>query len=47
VTRAMVAELNPMVRWLVEPILRRNLPGSIEAEIERAKVYVESLDKET
>jgi hypothetical protein len=47
VTRIMVAELNPMVRWLVEPILQRNLPGSIDAEMERAKVYIESLDKES
>jgi hypothetical protein len=46
VTRIMAAELNPIVRWLVEPILQRNLPGSIEAEIEQAKVYIENLDKE-
>jgi hypothetical protein len=46
VTRVMAAELNPMVRWLVEPILRRNLPGNIEAEVEQAKVYIENLDKE-
>jgi hypothetical protein len=47
VTRIMTAELNPMVRWLVESILQRNLLGNIETEVERAKVYIENLDKGT
>jgi hypothetical protein len=41
VTRTMSAELHPMVRWLVEPILRRELPGNIETELERAKAIIE------
>ncbi|MCM6778884.1 hypothetical protein NDR87_35960 [Nocardia sp. CDC159] len=41
VTRIMAAELNPAVRWLVEPILRRNLPQNIETEVEQAKAYLE------
>jgi hypothetical protein len=42
VTRTMTADLNPAVRWLVEPILRRNLPGNIETEMEQAKAYLEN-----
>ena len=46
VTRTMTADLNPMVRWLAEPILRRNLPGNIEDEVERAKMYIENSNKD-
>ncbi|WP_024805189.1 hypothetical protein [Nocardia sp. BMG51109] len=41
VTRTMTAELIPAVRRLVDPILRRNLPGNIETEIAQAKAYIE------
>ncbi|WP_033443386.1 SRPBCC family protein [Saccharothrix sp. NRRL B-16314] len=41
VTRTMTVELVPAVRWLLEPVLRRNLPKNIEAEIEKAKTYIE------
>ncbi|MFC4376040.1 hypothetical protein ACFO5K_18215 [Nocardia halotolerans] len=41
VTRTMAAELVPAVRWLVDPILRRNLPGNVETEIAQAKTYIE------
>ncbi|WP_232664987.1 SRPBCC family protein [Pseudonocardia sp. TRM90224] len=47
VTRTMAVQLNPAVRWLVEPILRRTLPANIEIEIERAKAYVEDLGERT
>lgn len=41
VTRTMSAELTPAVRWLIDPILRRNLPGNIEVEVRKAKDYIE------
>ncbi|MFD3592640.1 hypothetical protein ACFWU5_07910 [Nocardia sp. NPDC058640] len=41
VTRTMTAELVPAVRWLIDPILRRNLPGNIEIELAQAKAYIE------
>lgn len=41
VTRTMSAEITPAVRWLIEPILRRNLPGNIEDEVQKAKIYLE------
>ncbi|MFE1591148.1 SRPBCC family protein [Nocardia sp. NPDC058705] len=41
VTRTMTAELIPTVRWLVEPILRRNLPGNLETEMTQATAYLE------
>ncbi|MFI7529475.1 hypothetical protein [Nocardia salmonicida] len=37
----MSAEITPAVRWLIEPILRRNLPGNIEGEVQKAKTYLE------
>nr|WP_232666973.1 hypothetical protein [Pseudonocardia sp. TRM90224] len=46
-TRTMAVQLNPVVRWLIEPILRRTLPANIEAEVERAKAYVEDLGGRT
>ncbi|GAA3388561.1 SRPBCC family protein [Cryptosporangium minutisporangium] len=46
VTRTMTAELSPVVRWLVEPILQRNLPRNLETELEQAKVYLESPRKD-
>ena len=36
--------ISPAARWLMEPILRKNLLGNIEAEMERARVY---LDRQT
>ncbi|MCT2582980.1 SRPBCC family protein [Actinophytocola gossypii] len=41
VTRTMTIEAKPAVRWLVEPILRRTLPKSVEAEVRDAKAYLE------
>ncbi|MBF6353011.1 SRPBCC family protein [Nocardia higoensis] len=41
VTRTMAAEITPALRWLIDPILRRNLPGNIETEIRQAKAYIE------
>ncbi len=41
VTRTMSAELTPAVRWLLDPVLRRKLPGNIESEVEKAKAYIE------
>lgn len=31
----------PVARWLLEPVLRRNLPADIEAEMKRAKAYMQ------
>lgn len=45
VTRRMAAELSPAVRWLVDPILRRKLPGDIETEVAQAKAYLEQRTK--
>jgi hypothetical protein len=45
VTRTMSAELHPTVRWLVEPILRRNLPENIETEVAQAKRYIEDAEQ--
>ncbi len=41
VTRTMTAEITPAVRWLIDPILRRNLPDNIVTEIAQAKDYIE------
>ena len=41
VTRTMSAELTPAVRWLIDPILRRNLPANIDDEVRQAKHYLE------
>jgi hypothetical protein len=34
-------DVTPPARWLVEPILRRHLPGNIRSELDRAKVYMD------
>jgi hypothetical protein len=41
VTRTMSVELVPAVRWLLEPVLRRNLPRNVESEVVKAKAYIE------
>jgi len=41
VTRTMSIEPSPAVRWFIDPVLRRKLPGNIESEVENAKVYME------
>ncbi|MCM6778882.1 SRPBCC family protein [Nocardia sp. CDC159] len=33
----------PPLRWVIEPILRRNLPQNFRAEMEHAKAYIEKL----
>lgn len=44
VTRAISFEFNPPARWLVEPVLRRTLPGSVERELRLAKALLERSD---
>jgi hypothetical protein len=34
-------DISPVARWLMEPILRRGLRANIEAEMERAKAYMD------
>lgn len=34
-------DVTPAARWVMEPILRRNLPGNIRSEMDRAKVYMD------
>lgn len=41
VTRTMSIEPVPAVRWLLDPVLRRNLQRNIESEVEKAKAYME------
>jgi hypothetical protein len=41
VTRTMSVELTPAVRWLLDPVLRRELPRNIESEVEKAKAYID------
>jgi carbon monoxide dehydrogenase subunit G len=41
VTRTVSVELVPAVRWLLESVLRRNLPRNVESEVEKAKAHIE------
>lgn len=41
VTRTLVFAFKPAVRWLVEPLLRRRLPGEVADELARAKALLE------
>ncbi|WP_199435031.1 SRPBCC family protein [Qaidamihabitans albus] len=42
VTRTLRFDFKPPVRWLAEPVLRRTLQADVEAEMRRAKAYLES-----
>jgi hypothetical protein len=42
VTRMVSFQFIPLVRWFFEPILRRNLPGSVRRELQLAKEILES-----
>lgn len=44
VTRAISFEFHPPGRWLVEPVLRRTLPASVERELRLAKSLLERSD---
>ncbi len=39
--RTISIELVPALRWLVEPVLRRTLPGDVEREVSGAKDHLE------
>ena len=41
VTRTISFDFNPGVRWFVEPVLHRTLPGSVERELRLAKQILE------
>lgn len=41
VTRTISFDFNPGVRWFIEPVLRRTLPGSVERELRLAKQILE------
>lgn len=38
-------DVTPAARWLMEPLLRRNIPGNIRSELDRAKVYMDRQTK--
>jgi hypothetical protein len=44
VTRAISFDFSPLVRWWVEPVLRRTLPASVERELRMAKQLLERED---
>ena len=39
-------DVTPAARWLMEPLLRRNLAANIRAELDRAKVYMDRQTKQ-
>lgn len=42
VTRTLEFRFTPALRWILEPLLRRRLPGQVRDEIQRAKQHLES-----
>jgi hypothetical protein len=40
-TRTISIEVTPLVRWLVEPVLRRTLQKDVEREVQGVKDYLE------
>ncbi len=41
VTRTLEFRVTPALRWLLEPLLRRRLPGEVREELRLAKRYLE------
>ncbi len=41
VTRTLQFRVTPALRWLLEPLLRRRLPGEVREELRLAKRYLE------
>ncbi|MFD1930028.1 MULTISPECIES: SRPBCC family protein [Nonomuraea] len=46
VTRTIAIDFPPVIRWLLEPILRRTLPPDVEKEVHGAKTHLEGQQKE-
>ncbi|MGI8679549.1 MAG: SRPBCC family protein [Jatrophihabitans sp.] len=42
VTRTLEFRFTPALRWMLEPLFRRRLPGEVRDEVQRAKQYLES-----